>query len=270
MQHFLRSDLNLDDMKVYYINLDSYVERREKMENLLEKAALHATRYSAADDRDVSSGDFDKDYVIPQGIKEETVARLKGEGKLDEFLNKTVACAMSHIKTLELASSELRKAEQLALIMEDDIDVPMNWSGVVSRAVLEAPEDWALIKLSGWGQSRQKDVVKHQKHSGGLSFYHLKPPFWSGSMLKPFPYYGGSGAYIVRGSSVGKVLQHLRSQPLTDFDEMLLSPNNTGFYEVRPHLLFLRADHSFSAIHPTNPIVSMGAYLIRSVVDLFF
>ena len=80
-------------------------------------------------------------------------------------------------------------------------------------------------------------------------------------------FYGGIGAYVLLSRSIPQVLAALRAQPITDYDEMLLS-DQLEVYEVVPHPIGLRAEHAFSEIRP-NGFMAVGHWLVRLVMAPF-
>merc|ERR1740138_1251941 len=115
--------------------------RRAHMELMLENTGLRARKFTAVDWRRVSDGEFDRDFVTPQGIVPEMVEKKSKE------LYGTIGCFLSHVGALTQASKEIR-ADYLALIMEDDVSVPEDWRFRMQVAVEMAPPDWELLKLS--------------------------------------------------------------------------------------------------------------------------
>lgn len=256
-----RNTTSLEGLQVYYINMDTSKDRRSIMEDMLTKAALPANRVSAVTTEAISRGDFDEKYVRPQGISAELM--LKNTSKI---FNKTVACYVSHVETLERAFREMTSPEQVAMVLEDDIEISKNWQATLQSTMDAAPQDWELLKLSGWGMTRSVDQMPPASQDHNLTFYRITAPFTSSSWAPVF-YYGGSAAYLVRKSSIPQVLASLRSQPINDFDAMLLGNQTSKRYEVRPVQLKLRPDHSFSQIHPTGFLQSIGTWCVHTVYN---
>merc|ERR1719162_675538 len=122
------------------------------MEEQLKHVGLHAKRWSAVDWRRVAKGEFDREYLKPQGLVADLLEKPLKES------NGTVGCYLSHLTALMSASKELRPND-LALIMEDDVSIPDDWRFKMQKALELAPPDWQLLKLSGWGSARVKDVM---------------------------------------------------------------------------------------------------------------
>jgi GR25 family glycosyltransferase involved in LPS biosynthesis len=214
----------------------------------------------------VEAGDFDVEFVKRQGIDPVLFDRKK---HTEEEANGTIGCFLSHTLALLQARKDLAP-DDLLLMMEDDIVIPADWRLRMQAAVDQAPKDWQLLKLSGWGTARAQDLVSRPKswfdnamqlvrtslhpfspQAPQFSVYQMKGPFvepstWSWLTGSPYFFYAGTGAYLVRGSEIQAVLDHLRSQPINDLDAMLLS-RNLRFYEAWPHVFDL-AYEAFNGI----------------------
>lgn len=259
----------------FYINLDRMPSRKQHIEQMLADRGLRARRLSAVDWKQVADGDFDREFVTPQGIVPDLLERAKDKVK---ELYGTIGCFLSHVGALTQASKELQP-DDLALIMEDDVSLPEDWRFRMQVAVEMAPKDWELLKLSGWGSARLEDMTNGSAPISGVKTDRAKPrTMWSKMtralrsmfsdevprvtffmMREPFTepsswgwgtlgfgtkkyYYAGTGAYLVRGSAIQKIIHHLRNQPINDLDAMLLSNGSMRFYEGWPHVFDLSGD----------------------------
>merc|ERR1719446_332562 len=79
----------------------------------------------------------------------------------------------------------------------------------------------------------------------------FKEQFWW-HFWGPAFHYAGTGAYIVKASSISRILQHLQSQPISDIDGMLLSKGELRAYELWPHIFPLTTDHMRSTLLTTG------------------
>lgn len=233
----------------YYLNLDSVPIRRWHMEQQLRVTRLPAKRFSAVDAKRVAAGDFNEEYVHRQGLDESTLK------KSSRIANATVACFLSHVEALKQLQREL-KPHEIGLVMEDDVVIPTNWAAQIEGVVRNAPRGWQLLKVSGWGSSREKDLVKEPTMWSKLKswfvaawsedvpevkYYDMKGPFRD--PLQPMRYfYAGSAGYLVRGFAIPFILKHLQSRPIKDYDSMLLSDTTIRFYEEWPHVFEISKD----------------------------
>jgi len=346
------------NLLVYYINTDQEEERRENMETQASKARMPLRRFKAVDRHRISMGEFDNRFVLRQGLARELLAP---EREKDHVRNATVACYVSHAQLLEELQRILGPS-QVAVVLEDDVEIPHNWLKLVKKTLDCAPEDWSLLKVSGWGYNRNSDRWKPmpgdappssknaalaalsahaktlsnltsdqkadanssipplqrgesvdsalnfmgwlQSHGGWMSRilygeaepkprrlmrnYHpdgtsvmqqsskasdeagddqdeeelscpdtylmrqpFKEQFWW-HFWGPAFHYAGTGAYIVKASSISRILQHLQSQPIDDIDGMLLSKGELRAYELWPHIFPLNTDHMRSTLLSTE------------------
>lgn len=326
---------------IYYINTDKEAERRVHMETQAEKARMQMHRFKAIDRHSVSLGEFDDKYVLRQGLAKEL---LEPDREKDHVRNATVACYMSHTQLLEKLQSTMGPSN-VAVVLEDDVEIPHNWLHLVKKALDCAPKNWSLLKVSGWGYNRDTDLWKPsedgtppaaEKASGSMLAQHAKLSSaaariaanvdsvpqpqrdksmgsaqnlmgflqnhggWMSKILygdanptrtklmrkhpgdddesfiehspdelscpdaylmrKPFKeqywwhfwgpafHYAGTGAYIVKGSSISAILKHLQNQPIDDIDGMLLSKGELRAYELWPHIFPLTTDHLRSTL----------------------
>eukprot|EP00403_Amphidinium_massartii_P012971 CAMPEP_0178431476 /NCGR_PEP_ID=MMETSP0689_2-20121128/31869_1 /TAXON_ID=160604 /ORGANISM="Amphidinium massartii, Strain CS-259" /LENGTH=338 /DNA_ID=CAMNT_0020053393 /DNA_START=10 /DNA_END=1026 /DNA_ORIENTATION=- len=256
-------------IKVFYINLKDADLRRRHMEAQFEKYWVNAERVEAIDHTRVSSGEFDADFVVPQGVADRIMEEATTDGLFAQHIrNSTVACFLSHTTLLQrLAEKGQLGSDELALILEDDVSIPIDWVSRLKAVVQAAPPDWSLLKVSGWGSMREHDRISGGSWLWsqvaapmlsflggpplGLSIYRTAPPFmvgWHPTLPQRF-YYAGSSGYLVRGETLPLLLAHLRSQPISDFDEMLLSKGDYRAYEFYPHVFELSGDQRVENMH---------------------
>jgi len=256
-------------VKVFYINLQKADVRRKHMEEQLAQYWVNAERYDAVDHTRVDAGEFDEEYILRQGLSD----RLRLDTIDDRILgrhvrNATVACFLSHTTLLQrLQDRGELGPDDLAVILEDDVSVPVDWVSRLKAVLKVAPVDWSLLKVSGWGSARDEDRLTSGSWLWSqvatpvmsflglpvaeLSIYKTNPPFFVPvltSSLRRF-YYAGSSGYVVRGSALPVVLAHLKSQPISDFDEMLLSEGEYNAYEFYPYVFDLSGDHGVQSMH---------------------
>jgi FkbM family methyltransferase len=250
------------DLKVvFYVNLDRQPSRREHMESELREAGLSARRWSAISRERVEAGEFDEDFVKRQGVDPVLYDRRR---HTEEEANGTIGCFLSHTLALLEASKELAP-DDLLLMLEDDLRIPVDWRMRMQAALDQAPKDWQLLKVAGWGNSRRADLASKPRsgfeefarffrsalqpwtqQAPQMDFYRLRGPFreestWTWLTGAHNFYYAGTGGYLVRGSAIETVLRHLRSQPIDDLDAMYLS-KDLPFYEAWPHVFDLNLD----------------------------
>eukprot|EP00439_Symbiodinium_sp_Y106_P020407 s1805_g2.t1 len=132
------------EVVVYYINTDAEdgrhatdVERRSHMEQQGRTANMPLHRFQAVDRSRINAGEFDEKY--------------------DHVPNATIACYVSHSELLEMLHRQLQPG-QIAIVLEDDVEIPHNWQALIQKTLDCAPSDWSLLKVSGWGYNRASDL----------------------------------------------------------------------------------------------------------------
>lgn len=118
---------SLDNVKIYYINLDRAPERRESIERQAKEHGITIERITAVDGRTLDSA---------------TLTRYDSMRRRKEFLNDLSinehACTLSHLKALETLIAS--KADY-GIILEDDAILHPDFKNGIS---------WLTQKVSGW------------------------------------------------------------------------------------------------------------------------
>jgi GR25 family glycosyltransferase involved in LPS biosynthesis len=248
-------NISKDLKHAYFINLDSKTSRRQHMESQFFRTGFNAQRLRAVDSTRVALGEFNQD-LSAQGL-DPFFSQLTEQGR-----SSSIACYLSHLQALMEAEKVLHGQDEVALIVEDDVLIPDGWQAELQKIVDQAPQDWALLKLSSAGEARVSDLANADlntytlslKKTSDFNFYHVRGPFNEGdprdNTFKLF--YKGSGAYLVRGSSIQEIIHYLRSQTIKDYDVMLLSDGSTHFYESRPHVFNPSYDAASGSIEHTT------------------
>lgn len=142
------------EVVVYYINTDAEVERRSHMEQQGRAANMPLHRFQAVDRARINAGEFDEKYVKKQHLASEL---LDAQRQQDHVPNATIACYVSHSELLEMLHRQLQQG-QIAIVLEDDVEIPRNWQALIQKTLDCAPSDWSLLKVSGWGYNRASDL----------------------------------------------------------------------------------------------------------------
>eukprot|EP00913_Durusdinium_trenchii_P035010 g32750.t1 len=155
-----------------------------------------------------------------------------------EPANATVACFLSHVFLMTEIARNFSD-DRIALIMEDDVVLPRDLLARLDHLLGCAPDGWTLLKGSSW-----------------------EAPPLPRSLIQSYPdyYYAGTGAYLIKVSSIPQVLRHLRSRRIKDIDQMMLSfrggrPCTAGEYcpyQVWPYVVALSWRHWISSLLPAD------------------
>lgn len=153
-------------MKIYYINMDEAVDRRQFMEEQFGKLGLSATRVSG---------------VGVQALDQATLLRYCDAKKYQCLVPEEIACTSSHLKAMRhLLSSE----DEYALIIEDDV--------VLSPALPEFLEQWQQQK-PGIDLARLETFVRFPV----LLWPEVQEKIAGTSLHRPAGYADGAAAYII-------------------------------------------------------------------------
>lgn len=189
--------------RVLYVNMDTSVDRNVHMQNMLFGYTGELERVPAVTVHHIKGGSYSHD-IEKQGVHPYL---LQLDRQLQE---RTIACWLSHTLLLQRLSVELRP-DETALILEDDAILPSDWLEHIESAERSAPSDWTVLKLCGFGTTREEDVAAN-------GWFYAHGPIYSNGTF----FYGGSCGYLVSGRDVAKILQHILAQPIKDFDASLL------------------------------------------------
>lgn len=228
-------------LKAFYISLNSSTTRRGTTEKALNAFPGEVQRVWAISVEQVHEHET---YVDKQGISENILKKPSSTER-----NATIGCWLSHTKLLERLATEL-EAENFAIILEDDVDFPEDWSKKVETTISTAPEDWDVLKVCGWGSQREEDAVNE-------NWVLARGPFALPNYFAPKAefFYAGSCGYVVSGRTIKRVVQHLHHQAIADFDQALLSDSAPG-YPIRTYSMRQLMLHPTwgiaSTIHPDS------------------
>merc|ERR1719478_1364100 len=117
------------------------------METQFKATNMPVKRFPAVSADRVAKGEFQKEFVKPQGLADRTK-------KLSAAVaHGTIGCFLSHVQVLQRLMGELGP-DEFGLIMEDDLIIPSDWQMRVAVAMRSAPTGFDLLKFSGWGHHR--------------------------------------------------------------------------------------------------------------------
>jgi hypothetical protein len=125
---------NLNSIKIYYINLDKSVDRKNELEKDLKKYGLEAIKISGVDGKKIKN--FQRDCV--DGMKFISY---------DENLTPSeLGCILSHFKAIKQAYDD---GQNIAIILEDDIglDLIPHWETPLNEFIQKLPDNWTIINL---------------------------------------------------------------------------------------------------------------------------
>jgi GR25 family glycosyltransferase involved in LPS biosynthesis len=114
--------------KIYYINLDKDIKRRERCEELFKQYGIKAERFAGID---------------LQKEKENYLNHIPPNNKLNDG---EIGCFLSHLLIIKEAK---KCGYKNVLIFEDDIEFQPNFIDLFEKFIKQLPQDWGLLYLSG-------------------------------------------------------------------------------------------------------------------------
>ncbi|CAK9098433.1 Uncharacterized protein SCF082_LOCUS46127 [Durusdinium trenchii] len=277
--------LSKEPVLLYYINTVDNVARRAQIEQQAKQLDLPLQRFRAVDTQDVAAGTYARYITVDPS---ESISRTYQA-------NATVACFLSHVFLMTEIARNFSD-DRIALIMEDDVVLPRDLLARLDHLLGCAPDGWTLLKGSSWGAMRSSDLVRPHRNSWQElvfqvkalislmdvqawitwdhprqcpNIYRMHEPFTEApplprSLIQSYPdyYYAGTGAYLIKVSSIPQVLRHLRSRRIKDIDQMMLSfrggrPCTAGEYcpyQVWPYVVALSWRHWISSLLPADQV----------------
>jgi len=159
--------------KIYCVNLDCDHERFKYVKQQFEKLNLEVTRFPGILGSEIKPGDY------PEYIKKDSWLLKNKCG--------SVGCYLSHIKIWD----EILESENInqALILEDDIDLDIDFNQKLEKYYQQVPDNWDLIYL-GTGKMKGNNITKKI----------MKPKV--GNYIG---YNNGTFGYIIKKSSIHKL-----------------------------------------------------------------
>ena len=190
----------IGDIPIIFINLERSKDRREKLEELLNKNNLNFTRVEAIDGNEID------------------IEFIKSQYHVNPKMNKyEIACALSHYKALEDVKS---KKYEFALILEDDCNFEyIKYKTLPLSELVKIKDDWETIQIAGtyskknfFEISNLTEELMETKDSGAI-------------------------AYLINKKGVNKILEHFYETKILNVSEhnlFLITKN----YMTKPYLTY--------------------------------
>lgn len=127
--------------KIYYINLESSIERKKFMENQLRDLSFNYTRINAVDGKLINLKRIKKKIFWTNIDNYNYHINVKRK-----FNNSQLGCLLSHIKCFDKI---LEDKNDIGIIIEDDISLKYikKWGETIDEIISNAPDNWDIIKL---------------------------------------------------------------------------------------------------------------------------
>ena len=241
---------------LYWINLPTSHDRKERMENHLMKLTRNGSkvqhfRVQAKDEK--ASLAYLRGVHLPLWLSLKTGLvtyqdHVEGKYSLHEF-----ACLLSHITAIRRAYDN---GDTTALILEDDALLRDDFFSRIHDELSAAPVDWEILQL----YTINPLVVRQLRKVRQSSFVDWYPDHWS------------TAAYLISREGMGKVISAFST--LTGETKSQGDQENLARVLVADEFLFLHAKtytatFSFVQAEPSDSTIHESGISIREVNELY-
>ena len=166
---------------IFVINLDTDVDKKNRMQTTLEELGISFEFFNAIDGRLLTKAQINKVYDEQKVIN-----------TINRSLHKTeIGCALSHFMIYKMM---LSTGIEEAVILEDDVVISKDFVQII-KLFYQLPKDWDWVLLgSGHPNDRAQCYVDCKKNI--LRFI----------IGKPFYNYGGTYGYCINDKGARKIL----------------------------------------------------------------
>lgn len=217
----------------FVINLARDSVRRNHMREQLEKRGLSAEFIPAVDGRVLSAEDRSL-------YSREKALRIYGV----EMMDTEIACALSHYRLYEKI---VRDGIDVALIMEDDIELSPQFSPIVRTLAEDPNPEWLVVRL--------ESMRPRVRAAEGRKFEGQKiKTFSDGELYQLQTHVLGLGAYMIRKEGAKRMLDYARPIFMAS-DQMMDRYWENGIipYVIRPFPAYQRMDfENRTGARPSN------------------
>jgi len=193
----------LQDIPIYYINLNRSQDRRIILENNFKKYDItNYKRIEAVDGMDISYNYYQENYVFDK----------------PNITIYEIACLFSHLKAIEEAYND---KQEYALILEDDVSFEyLQYKHTPLCELMKLNDNWDIIQLS---------LICNRKE---FLFLSTKTEI---DFIKQF--IPSAVAYLINKSGMKKVLEHMKSNNHIHVSENYIF-KLTNTYLVQPYFTY--------------------------------
>jgi len=211
LNYFQRSNINFDDIDMYYINLDRAHKRRIEFETQSNNQGLDVKRFPAIDGRE-----------IPNEVIQEVLHHPRSENFLQSVIvddRKNIGhfgCFLSHIGVYQ----EFMKSDKpYCLIFEDDAEFKTTtFKQDVNRHMGNVPEDWDIV-LFGFHTADDLHYGRNQE------------TFLKDNIFHNLEHFTGLHGYMINKKSCQKLLEKLQ-HPEWYLDWEIADLTHEGHFKV--------------------------------------
>jgi GR25 family glycosyltransferase involved in LPS biosynthesis len=173
---------NIKIADAHVINMDKSKDRLAEIQDAAQKAGLSIIRWPAADGTILKEED-----MIKHNVSKKIVRQLREKNQFG-----VIGCFISHKTLLKHLEGLSAKANDAHLILEDDVEIPINFWEQWNEFSASVPNDWDVIQIG-------VTFPKLKSLNGGRVHIHSES---EGNV--------GSFAYLVNHLSLPKINEHLK------------------------------------------------------------
>ena len=226
-------------LHIYWVNMDSNLERRNDMEKHLKSVSIPQTRIVATDVAFVKN---EWNNIQHKGIVAYDPAPYTNTWKEHVYRHRYMyvefAVTISHLRAIQRAWED---GCEYALILEDDARVSKNFKREWYSYIHKAPDDWHMINF----YTTNAQAVLHL-NSIRDPFVHWKAWYW------------GASAYMLNRKGMARILQQSRQGEHFLFNDRIV---------VVDEYLASAARYTYQATAPY--IFTSGALSTQQISDTF-
>uniref|UniRef100_A0A7S3JSP8 Glycosyl transferase family 25 domain-containing protein n=1 Tax=Aureoumbra lagunensis TaxID=44058 RepID=A0A7S3JSP8_9STRA len=218
--------------KIFYINCDNDIERRDFQESQLERIGIPYERFACV------SGDTVEEVFASRGNTTKRFASKPLRNIREGIRAHTVGVWLSHYLLFELIASYTNDKEGIYLILEDDALIPPEiTAGAIDRAAASLPKNWAYASLNVHESICLEDKVNEDWFvkrgltnaslfgSERLSLGTCTPIQIDNQWHDPNILYLSAAAQLLRPSTAANVTHWLDGLPIYHIDALLRTPS---------------------------------------------
>ena len=200
----------IEDIPIYYINLNRSLDRKEKMEKILGDNNLKYKRIEAIDGRDLNLEEIKKNYLI--------------NPKLNIF---EIACALSHIKVIE---EIIKDGHEIALVFEDDCNFEyLKYKKEKLKELIKSNNEWEIIQLGSINDKKSFEIIANSQEK-----------------LVPISS-AGAHAFLINKKGAIKVSENFKNKKIIEVSEHLLY-KSCIVYSTKPYFTYFNYKEVVSTI----------------------
>lgn len=243
-----------ESFDIYYVNLESEAKRRTHVETILSAANCNYSRFNAVHGKSLKSGVKKlEDYTSPLGLFDISFPDFSD---LPENWMGMVGCKLSHY--ILLRKIETLKSQKPILILEDDIDIDLNFVQKIETALIYMPSEWDILLVSPHFNSFNQSFLNENP----TLQTELCTEYFKQNLSRVKCFFETSG-FIVNGANAAKniadliLTKDLKSCPIDLFLSGEAENQNLIIYALNEKLVIQLTDVFCTSISTSSKIAQL-------------